>query len=158
MRRDLLAAALQGNSAFVLDEREFDRKGSSYTVDTLQKLKEEFGDRSLCLIIGSDSFLQLDTWHEWQSLIDYCHIVVAVRPGWQGNPEQIFDGFFAKKLVRDADRLHQTESGHLLVWQVSQLEISATRIRGMIAQGKSPRYLLPAEVMELIEQNALYRG
>jgi len=63
----------------IIDTRELDRRGSSYMVDTLKSLRQEFKDEPLLLFIGSDAFNQLKTWHQWQHLFEYAHIVVMTR-------------------------------------------------------------------------------
>ena len=68
-------------------------------------------------------------------------------------------------LVRDghrrtnqSDALAQAPAGRILLQAVTQLDISATRIRALVAAGQSPRYLLPEAVLMLIESHGLYRG
>jgi len=157
-RLGMLRVALRSNPLFQVDEREYARKGVSYTIDTLESLRLELGDIPLCLILGSDSFLSLETWHRWKDLIHYCHLIVAVRPGWSGDPKTLFNGFFKGALVECADELHQQSGGLVYVHQVTQLDISATKIRGFLRQGRSVRYLVPDDLADYIEQNQLYRG
>jgi len=64
-RAALLRAALAGQSRLVLDERELRRGGVSYMVDTLGELRAELPRTPLCLIVGTDAFLGLESWHRW---------------------------------------------------------------------------------------------
>ena len=81
LRLDMGRAAVEGNSAFVVDEREMRRTRGSYSVDTLLDLRREFPDRSLCLLLGMDAFLGMPHWHRWQEVLDLAHVIVAHRPG-----------------------------------------------------------------------------
>ncbi|HEV7448137.1 MAG TPA: nicotinate-nucleotide adenylyltransferase, partial [Steroidobacteraceae bacterium] len=83
LRLAMVKAAVASQPAFVVDDREIRRTGVSYSVDTLTEVRNEFPDRSLCLLLGMDAFLGLPNWHRWRELLDLAHIVVAHRPGWK---------------------------------------------------------------------------
>jgi nicotinate-nucleotide adenylyltransferase len=80
-RVEMLRAALRGQSRLMLDTRELDRSGPSYTIDTLHELRREFGDRPLVLLLGADAFAGLRSWHRWRELFDVTHIGMLNRPG-----------------------------------------------------------------------------
>jgi len=156
-----LAAA--GEPRFVVDDRELQRQGPSYTVDTLLSLRSELGEESLGLVIGMDAFLYLHTWHRWEQLIELAHFIVMQRPGHY-SPVQYRKKMHAdvrvlveKRLVANAEELHNGACGKIWFQAVSQLDISATRIRAMIKDGHSVRYLTPEKVLEYIEKQPLYR-
>jgi len=157
-RLQMLQLALQDEPALQLDAREYQRQGPSYTIDTLRSLRAELGaEQPLCLIMGSDAFAGLPTWHEWQQLFDLAHIVLAHRPGWRLQLGELGGMDIAQRITENIDALRQRPAGLILPWAVTQLEISATAIRQGVRQGKSPRYLLPEVVREYIETNRLYR-
>ena len=82
-RADMLEIAVAGSPHFFLDLRELQREKPSYTVDTLRELRAELSaEEPIAWLIGADAFAQLHTWHEWESLFDLAHFVVAVRPGY----------------------------------------------------------------------------
>src|SRR5580698_5666448 len=66
LRLEMVRAAVAGQSAFVVDDREIRRTGVSYSVDTLLELRRELPDRSLCLLLGMDAFLGMPHWHRWR--------------------------------------------------------------------------------------------
>ena len=85
-RLNMVELAIMGEARFILDDREYRREGDSYMVDTLESLRDEMGrDVSLILILGSDAFLGLTSWHRWQRLLELTHIAVVVRPGFEFN-------------------------------------------------------------------------
>ena len=144
----LLRAALQGQNRLTLDTRELEREGPSYTIDTLRQLRAEQGDRSLILLVGADAFAGLPSWHGWRELFDYAHIGVLSRPGIEAawSVELAFE--IAPRRVEDVRVLHDLPAGKVIELAVTPLEISATRIRELLAEGRDPRYLLPAGVFE----------
>ena len=154
MRVQMLKLAIENQSGLTCDTRELDREGQSYMVDTLTSLHQDFPAETLLLFIGCDAFNTLTTWHEWPHLFDYAHIVVMTRPGFE---TQKLDAFFVLRQVGKINELFLTQAGKLYFQPVSQLDISATAIRTMIAEKKSPRYLLPDTVLNFITQYQLYR-
>lgn len=153
MRVRMLELAIENQPGFAIDTRELNRPGRSYMVDTLKSFRQEFPERPLLLFIGGDAFENLATWHQWQRLFDYAHIVVMTRPGFQ--PREL-DGYFAAKKANEIRELTQALAGGLFFQPVTQLEISATAIRKMIAEKHDPGFLLPDAVIEYIRQHALY--
>ncbi|SDZ96432.1 nicotinate-nucleotide adenylyltransferase [Microbulbifer marinus] len=162
-RRQMLALALEGCDELQLDERELKRPGPTYTVDTLEELRAELGEQvSISFCMGLDSLLTLPSWHRWQRLLQLAHLVVVARPGWKlpqkgsGGGQGEVAELLEKHAGGIAD-LHVQPGGHLVVREQTLLPISATHIRHLIGSGQSPRYLLPAAVLQYIEDNQLYR-
>jgi nicotinate-nucleotide adenylyltransferase len=154
MRLHMLELAIKNQPGLVIDTRELNRHGVSYMVDTLKSLRQEFPSEPLLLFIGSDAFNQLKTWHQWQHLFDFAHIVVMTRPGFK---IQNLDDFFKVWLAGNLTELTDNIAGKLYFQQVSQLDISATAIRNMIAEQQNPGFLLPDTVIAYIRQHRLYQ-
>ena len=142
----ILHAALQGQSRLTLDTRELDRDGPSYTFDTLTELRAEQGGRPLVLLLGADAFAGLPGWHRWRELFDVAHIGVLSRPGVDVSLSDELRQEIARRRVEDAAALRALPAGRLVELTVTPLEVSATRIRELLAAGRDPRYLLPAGV------------
>src|SRR6202000_3267497 len=77
LRLTMVHAAVAGQPAFVVDDREVRRTGISYSIDTLTELRKEFPDRSLCLLLGMDAFLGLPHWHRWRELLNLAALVLG---------------------------------------------------------------------------------
>jgi nicotinate-nucleotide adenylyltransferase len=161
-RLEMARLAVQDNAAFMLDEREIHRDGPSYTVDTLASLRRELGTQQpLCLLMGGDAFLQLDTWHEWQKLFELAHIVVMQRNGKPlGNAILVADAAlcaeYQARLAPAPRALHEAAAGAILALDMPTLEISATGIRSRCVQDRSLRYLVPDAVAGYIQSHHLY--
>jgi nicotinate-nucleotide adenylyltransferase len=155
IRARMLELAIKNQPGFVIDTRELDRAGRSYMIDTLKSFRQEFPEQPLILFVGADAFKNLTGWHCWQQLFDYAHIVVMMRPGVQ---LQELDGYFAAKKANVISEITQAPAGKLFFQPVTQLEISATAIRKMIAEKRNPGFLLPDAVIEYIKQHKLYES
>ncbi|WP_426689455.1 nicotinate-nucleotide adenylyltransferase [Rhodanobacter ginsengiterrae] len=156
-RAAILRAALKGQSRLSLDTRELDRAGPSYTIDTLHELRAEQGDRPLVLLVGADAFAQLASWHRWRELFDVAHIGVLSRPGISAVLSDELECEVAHRRIASAASLCRLPAGKLIELAVTPLEISATRIRALLAAGRDPRYLLAAGVFDDVTLLAPYR-
>jgi nicotinate-nucleotide adenylyltransferase len=161
-RLDMLRLALYGNPAFTLNEYETRKSDPCYTVDTLAGLRAEFGtEQPLCLLMGGDAFLSLNTWRHWQHLFDLAHIVVMQRAGFPlGNAmaqaDAALQNEYRARLAPGPRALRERPSGAILVADMHALEISASDIRRRCAEQKDPRYLLPDAVANYILSHHLY--
>lgn len=156
LRLRMVRAAVAGQPAFVVDDREIRRSGISYSVDTLTELRAEFPDRSLCLLLGMDAFLGLPNWHRWRELFDLAHVVVAHRPGWKAPTHGPLGEVMVDRGTGTVRDLHEQRAGRIYVHAVTQLEISSTELRQLIVAGRDPRYLVPDEVRTIIRETGCY--
>ena len=146
-RAALVRAALAGQDRLILDTRELERAGPSYTVDTLLELREEFGPgRPLVLLVGADAFAGLPAWHRWQELFGLAHIGVLTRPGHDAPLPSHLRVKIISRRARDPRTLSESPAGRVLQVPVTPLEISASRIRQLLAEGRDPRWLVPDAV------------
>ena len=155
-RLDMVRAAVADQPGLVVDDREVRREGPSYTVLTLRELRDEAPRRPICLLLGMDAFLGLPQWHEWRSVFDLAHVVVAHRPGWTAPDTGTLGELLAARGTQRVEDLHQSVAGRIHVRPVTQLEISSTDLRDLIVAGQDPRYLLPDAVRALIRDTGCY--
>ncbi|HEX7113579.1 MAG TPA: nicotinate-nucleotide adenylyltransferase [Steroidobacter sp.] len=156
VRLAMVRAATADQPGFVVDDREVRREGLSYSVDTMRTLREDFPEHSLCLIIGMDAFLGLPKWYQWRELLDLAHLVVAHRPGWRAPRMGPLGELLVDRGTGRIGDLHESPAGRIYIHAVTQLEISSTEVRKLIAAGRSPRYLMPDAVREIIDQTGCY--
>jgi len=155
-RLELLRLAVADEPALQIDERELRRDGPSYMVDTLESIRAERPGESLCLALGMDAFSGLDSWHRWQAIKDLCHMVVMQRPGNAWPQQGSVADWVNEARVDDVKNLEATTAGCILGVPVTQLAISSTYIRELLAAGRSPRFLMPDAVLKRIKQEKLY--
>ncbi|PWG64103.1 nicotinate-nucleotide adenylyltransferase [Sediminicurvatus halobius] len=157
LRRALVAAAVDGVPGLVVDDRELQRPGPSYTLDTLRSLRQELGpERPLCFALGSDAFRGLAGWHRWRELIDYAHLVVMTRAGDRGVLPTALRDWLSDRETADPAALRTAPAGRVLFHPVARLEISATQIRRLLAHGRSARGLMPEAVWRRVAEEGLY--
>jgi nicotinate-nucleotide adenylyltransferase len=152
LRLAMVRAATADQPGFSVDDRELRRSGPSYSVLTLAELRAEDPARPLCLLIGMDAFMGLPTWHRWHELLELAHVVVARRPGWSAPAEGTLGELLGHRGTTRVEDLHEHPSGRILVQSVTQLEISSTELRNIVAAGTDPRYLVPDPVRDVIQR------
>ncbi len=153
----MLCLAVEDQAGLVADDRELRREGASYTVDTLRELREELGGATpLCLIMGSDAFEAFTCWRRWEDILDIANIVIASRPGAalsaQCGAARLLE---QRRLATGAD-LSRSGSGGILPWPVRPIDISATKVRALLAAGEDASAMLPAAVWRYIREHKLY--
>jgi nicotinate-nucleotide adenylyltransferase len=163
VRLEMVKRAIADNPRFLAEEYEVFKPTPCYMVETLTALREEVGYTTpLILFLGLDAFAGLETWHDWRRLFELAHLAVAHRPGhaapgWETTlPHRLHSELLARQ-TDQASHLRQTPAGSVLLQDITQLDISATRLREMIGAGVSPRYLMPDAVIHYIRTHHLYQ-
>lgn len=140
----------------VVDDREIARGGVTYTVDTLADFRAGWPHRSLCLLLGADSFATLTAWHRYECLLDLAHLVVASRPDFELGLNAELRALIERAAVSDVARLHESSCGHVYLLHIPRLAISSRDIRARCAAGRQTRYLVPEAVKHYIWTHKLY--
>jgi len=161
-RLEMVLRSTAENARFFVDASEVEAAAPSYTVNTLERLRDELGaEQSLVLLVGADAFAGLSTWHRWQDIFALAHIAVSHRPGFPIEISSLpapLASQFGTRLRSDARCLKDTPAGAIVSFAMTQLAISATQIRKLLANGLSARYLLPDSVLDYIQRHQLYRN
>lgn len=157
-RLALVQAAIEGEPRFCVDDRELERDGPSWTVDTLRELRAEYGARPVCLVVGMDAFLGLPTWHRWEEILELAHLLVAHRPGWEAPGDGVLGQLLHERRVESGAALRAAPAGRIGICAVTQLEISSSAIRELVRAGREPRYLVPDPVCRLLAASGCYKA
>lgn len=159
-RWEMLKLAVDGHPYFQISDLESRLPGKSYTVITLRRLHEEYReDADFYFLLGLDSFLELDTWWHFPQLFELARMVVLRRPGCDAGQ---LESFLREKVSLlyswdDAAGLFRHPSLMPVYYlRNTRLGISSSRIRELLAQGRSIRYLVPDKVMRYIMDKNLY--
>lgn len=155
-RLEMLNLAINAAPGFSIDDRELNRPGPSYMVETLHSFREQYPDAALALLIGQDAANSLDRWYRWRELREFAHVVIMNRHGDKAAYSDQVDQFLSKGRVASPELLASRPAGCVLELAIESLPISASRIRHMIVNGQSVRFLLPRAVFEYIEKHGLY--
>jgi len=145
-RYEMVQIAVQDNPDFAVSAIELERKGLSYTVETIEAYLQKFPGVDIFFILGIDALLLMNTWKEVERLVKLCNFIVVTRPGYQLNREEecfreIPDSLWDKTIIIP----------------IPGLFISSSDIRRRVAEGKTIKYLLPPAVEKYIMENNLYK-
>ncbi len=135
-RLHLVRIAVEDDNDLKADNTEFNLPRPSYTIDTLTYLQNKYPQHSFSVIMGSDSFMNLDKWKNTEQLLKNYELLVYTRPGYP---------------------MEMTQEDNIKVLQAPLLEISSTYIRKLIQDKKSIEYLLPKNIGLYIEENNYYK-
>lgn len=156
----LRAAFIHWPTPVCIDEQEIQREGPSYMIDTLRHCRAQLGPTvSIAMIIGADQLVNLHTWHEWPALFDAAHLCIAARPGFSTEHAALHDAVAAQisRRLATAEQLRQTPSGLVCIARQLALEVSSTEVRERLARSEDTAGLVPAPVLDYIQQHHLYQ-
>ena len=136
---------------FEVSDIEIKSDRDSYTVYTLEMLKEKYPDDEMYLIIGSDMFLIFDKWYRFEDILSMCTVCVEARENTDSTQE--LRRFAKKKLGIDTEK-----SERIIIANIKPFPVSSTEIRQKIKDGRGVKRLLGEEVTEYIKNRGLYLG
>jgi nicotinate-nucleotide adenylyltransferase len=145
-RLAMVELAIASNPHFTVSRVDMDRFGPCYTVDTIELLRNEWGSGvKVYLIMGSDSLLDILTWHNPRRLIRLCRFAVVSRPGYQVD-------------INELDALLPGVASRVQMLNAPELAISSTDIQRRVREGLSIKYQVPEAVEDYIYQHKLYQN
>lgn len=155
-RLAMLQIAIARERGFAIDTRELSRDGPSWTIDTVEELRQELPpDQPLVLVIGMDSLRAFTTWKRWRDILAQAHLQVFTRPG-QGMPTARELGDLAEHVTANPDDLLASNGGLILIETSTAVNMAATRVRAEFDAGRVPEGLPPG-VGDYIQHHRLYR-
>jgi nicotinate-nucleotide adenylyltransferase len=167
-RYAMTALAVAGHPAFAISDVEVRRTGPSYSIDTLEALAGEWPGTRLFFLMGSDTFLDLPTWRTPERLAAWATLAVGYRAGSDFDPDGDGARAVLERLGRrgrrrvaaasggQAEVVEAIAPGEVLLVETRSLPVSAREIRGLLAAGRSVRYLVPPTVADYIGHHHLY--
>lgn len=158
-RLAMVDVAVATEDRFIACDLEGRREGLSFSVQTLEELRQRYPQHEFTFIMGLDSFAEIGLWKSYPRLFELCHIAVAARPGFSGDLRQLLPVAVADGFCYDADALTLIGRSGYRIRLISQTaaDISSTRIRQRLQTGEATGELLPTAVSHYIEQHQLYR-
>ena len=139
-RLEMLNIAIKENPNFIMSDLEIERKGLSYSIDTIMEYKKQnnLSSNELFYLMGSDSLRQFNKWKNPKMIIDESRVIIAIRPGFR--PSDIPNWILAK----------------IQFASIPRIEISSTTIRERWVNDKTIRYMVTESVWQYINKNKLY--
>ncbi|WP_304985328.1 nicotinate-nucleotide adenylyltransferase [Coxiella-like endosymbiont] len=157
-RLEMIKCAISNRSIFSVNNIEVVRKEISYTIYTLQYLRNSFPDHSLCFILSTAAFADFNLWHRYAEFLTYCHLIVINRENYYLPTAKWLETLFQHR-TEDPDDLAEFLSGKILFQQLHTYPISSTEIRSYLAKGNysAVESMLSKRVLEYIKKHGLYR-
>lgn len=147
IRYNLVHKAIKNYEKFTIDSYEIDKNGLSYTFETLEHLKERFGDGTeLFFITGADCLIDIYKWKNIERIFESANLVVFNRPGYDMN-----------KLFENKKKVEGEFNTNIIFLPLLMLDISSTYIRDKIKEGRHVDFFLPENVYEYIKELNLYK-
>lgn len=144
-RKEMILLAIKDNPHFSFSSLEFERTGTTYTVDTMAELHKRYPLDTFYFIIGADSFLALESWYKPELLFQQTSFLVATR-----------DGHKREELEQHKNELVQKYQARIQFLDFPNIEISSSRIRNRVSKKASITYYVPETVKEYIYCHQLY--
>ncbi|MFH2092791.1 MAG: nicotinate-nucleotide adenylyltransferase [Pseudomonadota bacterium] len=160
-RYEMVKASLKGSKTLLVSDKELNRSGPSYTIDTINAFKQDHNpDTEFYLLMGSDAFLDITTWKAKDQLFEIIKIIIMLR-GDQVNSrtiasfidENISKGYTFNSTSRI---FFHTKKQEIAICQVPKIDISSTMIRKRIQNRQSIHGLVPDPVEQMIRTKELY--
>lgn len=155
----MVRLATADNPAFAVSDMEGRRPGKSYSIDTIRTLREEHPGDEFFFIVGSDSFLDIGSWYDYEAIFASCNLVVVARPGAEATNlyAALPVAITAQFCYYPAENRIAHRSGYSVYSLAGvPLDISSRSIRGLARLGRSIRYLVPEAVERYINEQRIY--
>ena len=158
LRLRMLTAAVEGIPGFSVEECELGPSATGYTVDTLEILGRANPGRTLCWMMGFDSFLTLPTWRRWRSIFVLAHLLVGARAGHQAGPPASLKAEIESRSVADHRELRASKAGRIMICRKPVEGVSSSRVRRAARSGDLAQDLIPSTVARIITDTGAYAG
>lgn len=134
------------DGSFTVSDIEIKRGGKSYTVDTVNAVKELYPEEKIYLLIGSDQFLSFNKWYKFDDILKKVTLITVVR-----------DGSLDENQLKDFSQRVLSPYGESIVLTFSPIEVSSTEIRNKARSGEDFSSLVGEEVFSFIKAKGLYK-
>jgi nicotinate-nucleotide adenylyltransferase len=160
-RYDMVVQSLAHMDGFTPSDIEVARKGPSFTIDTIHMFQQRYGDTcGFYLMMGSDAFFDIPTWKNQQAIFSEVPIIVMLRKGMGPDRDirSFLDEHISKGYTWDQtkNRFVHDRLQPVCICSVPKIDISSTRIRSRVKQGRAIKGLVPSPVEQIIIKRKLY--
>jgi nicotinate-nucleotide adenylyltransferase len=161
-RLKMVEIALRGFSHFIPCSIEIDAEEKSYSIITINRIKKLYPEARVFFILGIDGFLEVDTWKDYEQLLEQCFFVVISRPGYLlDDAKKTLEGEYGEKMYKLAKseviKDEMLLSFRIFLLPIDALDIASTEIRGIIKRGDSMKDMVSERVEDYIRKNRLYK-
>ena len=161
-RFEMVKQSIKGHKGFLVSDKELIRKGPSFTIDTINEFKKEYGyGTHFSLLMGSDAFLDITTWKHKDQIFEALQIIIMLRGHWENYnaivsfiDENISKGYIFNKLDNTFSHKKKLK---IIICRVPKIDISSTMIRERVKNNEFIKDLVPANIEKIIRTKELYK-
>ena len=151
-----IIAASETNN-FIAEDIEIRKKGISYTYETIKILKKDNKKEDICLIMGLDVFLNIETWYNYEKILEEVNILVINRPGFEIKKINSMANLIRDKVSKSKSDFLKSGRKTIFFYQSPLIDISSSSIRKIIEKDRDPVKKIPGSIMSYIKRNNLYK-
>jgi nicotinate-nucleotide adenylyltransferase len=160
-RLKMVELALSSFDRFFPSSIEIEARGTSYSIVTLNRIKEMFRQAEIFFLLGIDAFLEIDTWKDYEDVLEQCSFIVMSRPGFSLDEAK---DILAEKYNQRMVEVHgpiEKENTELFVHKIylvpiNTLDVSSSEVRERVGQRQSIKDMVPENVEDYIKERHLY--
>jgi nicotinate-nucleotide adenylyltransferase len=161
-RLKMVELAVSPYPQFVASPVEIEAKGTSYSIRTLSRIKQVYPDSWVFFILGVDAFLEIETWKDYERLLEQCHFIVISRPGYRlKDAKDILGGRYARKMLElsGEDKVPEKHVRRFTIFLMSfpALDTASHELRQKIRNRESIAGQVAGPVEKYINQHNLYQ-
>ena len=161
-RFEMVKVSLKNHKNFLVSDKELIRKGPSFTIDTINEFKKEYGEQThFFLLMGSDAFLDIKTWKHKDQIFEAVRIIIMLRGHWENNNAiaSFIDENISKGYIFNGQNntFSHKKKQKIIICKVPKRDISSTMIRARIKNNESIKDLVPENVEKIIRTKELYK-
>ncbi len=160
-RLKMVELALFSFDRFFPSSIEIDARGTSYSIVTLNRIKEMFPQTAIFFLLGIDAFLDIETWKDYEDVLEQCSFIVMSRPGFRlGEAKRILTGKYSQRMVEVSGLLEKKNEAlfdqKIYLLSINTLDISSSEVREKVKKDQSIKGLVPENVENYIKEKHLY--
>ncbi len=155
-RLNMIKLAIKSLPFLEIDDYEVKRPVISYTIQTLEYLRQKNSSTPLAFIIGTDAFNRFDEWQRWQEILEFTHLIVVNHPKVTTISNKNALALVANRQTLQPEELQKKIAGLIYVADIKPLPVSATEIRNLIKERQDTSNLVTPEVWQYINKHKLY--
>ena len=160
-RLRMVELALESFPDFHSSSIEIDAGGKSYSIVTLKKMKTLYPRARIFFLLGVDAFLEIETWREYESVLEQCSFIIMSRPQFRlEDAHLVLNSTYSQRVIdlSSSTSVDIDNSANLIyLVPIQALDISSTEVRERVNKNQSIKGLVPESVEHYIKENGLYQ-
>jgi nicotinate-nucleotide adenylyltransferase len=160
-RLKMVDLALSAFDRFFPSSIEIDARGTSYSIVTLNRIKEMFPQTEIFFLLGIDAFLEIETWKDYEDVLDQCSFIVMSRPGFRLNEaKEILTEMYNQRMIEIPGPIEKENEGlflhNIYLLSINTLDVSSSEVREKVGKNQDIKGLVPENVENYIKERHLY--